>query len=91
MSDPIYMRRKDAARLIERIRIILRGGEQEDDGRLPAPSDEHKLHAIHLVFQDARIPPLELCPGEAHSNPHIDNCGSCAPRWGLVGPEVKIR
>jgi hypothetical protein len=24
------------------------------------------------------------CDGEAHSNPHIDNCGKCAPRWGFV-------
>lgn len=24
------------------------------------------------------------CDGEAHKNPHIDNCMSCAPRWGEV-------
>lgn len=24
------------------------------------------------------------CPGEAHRNPHIDNCGFCAPRWGEI-------
>lgn len=22
------------------------------------------------------------CEGEAHSNPYIDNCMVCAPRWG---------
>lgn len=22
------------------------------------------------------------CPGSAHSNPFIDNCGLCAPAWG---------
>jgi hypothetical protein len=27
---------------------------------------------------------LVPCTGEAHSNPHIDNCSVCAPRWGLV-------
>jgi len=27
------------------------------------------------------------CPGEAHSNPFIDNCGTCAPRWGTI-PEL---
>lgn len=26
----------------------------------------------------------ERCTGEAHSNPHIDNCGQCAPLWGVV-------
>jgi len=24
------------------------------------------------------------CDGGAHSNPHIDNCMKCAPRWGWV-------
>jgi len=24
------------------------------------------------------------CPGEAHSNPFIDNCGICMPGWGEV-------
>ncbi len=24
------------------------------------------------------------CPGEAHSNPYIDNCMLCAPRWGQI-------
>jgi len=26
----------------------------------------------------------EACSGEAHSNPHIDNCNICAPRWGRI-------
>jgi hypothetical protein len=24
------------------------------------------------------------CPGDAHSNPHIDHCGVCMPGWGTV-------
>lgn len=27
---------------------------------------------------------LVPCDGEAHRNPHIDNCLTCAPRWGFV-------
>ena len=27
---------------------------------------------------------LEPCPGEAHTNPFIDNCMICAPRWGEI-------
>lgn len=27
---------------------------------------------------------LVECDGEAHSNPHIDNCLRCAPRWGWI-------
>ena len=28
------------------------------------------------------------CPGDAHKNPHIDNCTICAPAWGVI-PEQK--
>jgi hypothetical protein len=34
----------------------------------------------------------ELCNGEAHSNPNIDNCMKCLGcHWGYVGLKVKIR
>lgn len=26
----------------------------------------------------------EPCTGEAHSNPWIDNCALCAPKWGVM-------
>ena len=33
-----------------------------------------------------RIVDIKLvpCPGEAHSNPWIDHCMLCAPRWGWI-------
>ena len=35
---------------------------------------------------------LEECHGEAHSNPYIDNCGVCMPRWGvIVRPESEVK
>ncbi len=27
---------------------------------------------------------LMECDGEAHSNPYIDHCLRCAPRWGWI-------
>jgi hypothetical protein len=27
---------------------------------------------------------LVPCTGPAHADPHIDNCGMCAPLWGVV-------
>jgi len=27
---------------------------------------------------------VRSCPGAAHTNPHIDNCGTCAPLWGRL-------
>jgi hypothetical protein len=34
------------------------------------------------------IEPLARCRGAAHENPHIDNCMTCAPRWGWTGEKV---
>lgn len=31
---------------------------------------------------------LSECTGEAHSNPHIDHCGMCAPLWGVRTEEL---
>jgi hypothetical protein len=30
----------------------------------------------------------EVCTGEAHSSPHIDNCSLCAPNWGIRAVKV---
>src|SRR5262245_24888686 len=37
---------------------------------------------------------FEACTGAAHSNPNIDHCGVCSPRWGVVmvkDPVIDIR
>ena len=36
------------------------------------------------LYERAKTGRLEPCPGEAHTNPFIDNCALCAPRWGKV-------
>ena len=38
---------------------------------------EHYLHG-----QDISV--VKECTGEAHNNPHIDNCMICMPRWGII-------
>lgn len=35
-------------------------------------------------YQMKKTGRLIPCPGEAHSNPYIDNCMICAPRWGEI-------
>lgn len=32
----------------------------------------------------------DACDGDAHSNPHIDNCGLCAPFWGRRPKSGKV-
>lgn len=71
------MRRKQATAMIDEIRVL---------------ATEASGTAVRLteLLRKYGIPELEACPGEAHSNPHIDNCALCAPRWGWVGPVEKV-
>jgi hypothetical protein len=89
MSDTIYLRRSDAAKLIEKIRELACPGRDGQQARIAVVSKPEV--ALRELLMEAGIPALAPCEGEAHSNAHIDNCLSCAPRWGYVGPEVKIR
>lgn len=74
----VAIKRGDAARLIEEVRRMLLDGAAAVD-------------VARTIEEKFAIPPLTKCTGEAHSNPHIDNCGTCAPRWGAVGPRVVVR
>lgn len=70
------IKRSQAAKLIEDIRRMCANN---------APT-----HHIERMLEDAGIPPLTPCTGEAHRNAFIDNCMQCAPRWGLVGEDVTV-
>lgn len=43
---------------------------------------------LEAAIADALARATEPCCGEAHSNPHIDHCGMCAPFWGCVLPSA---
>jgi hypothetical protein len=88
MSGPIYLRRSEAAKLIERIRELVCPGS---DGHAQIATVEKPEVLLQALFTEAGIVPLERCQGEAHSNAHIDHCLSCAPRWGYVGRKVVVR
>lgn len=50
--------------------------------------DQYK-ETVHITDHRARkdkpkIYDCTVCTGEAHSNPMIDHCGVCMPRWGIV-------
>lgn len=42
------------------------------------------MNGSHFCKKHAQFVTTELipCTGEAHSNPYIDHCMMCAPRWG---------
>jgi len=45
---------------------------------------EKTMRGSHFCKKHAALVTTELvpCTGEAHSNPYIDHCMMCAPRWG---------
>jgi len=42
------------------------------------------------IYRRPKTGRLIPCPGEAHSNPFIDHCGTCMPRWGKVEEEAPL-
>lgn len=75
---PNTLKRSDAARLLTEILIA-------------AARDESKLSTrILTLCSCAGLTLPRKCEGEAHSNPHIDNCHQCAPHWEWIAPEIRI-
>jgi hypothetical protein len=68
---------KQATSIIEDIRMML--------------AERRSPEQIEQLLQHYEIKPIVKCLGEAHSNPHIDSCGSCMPRWGWAGEKVVVK
>ncbi len=54
--------------------------------KLPKTTDlvtELKTGVVYTLAKPEEAGDVK-CPGDAHSNPYIDNCMICAPRWGIV-------
>jgi len=70
--------RSTAASAFDRVRYLLAQG-----------TDPKKIEQI--INDEFQIPIPKKCTGEAHSNPHIDNCGACMQfHWGWSGKRLKI-
>lgn len=89
MTETITMSREAMAELLDKIR--------EDLAARVAPEEiERRLAGARFGYAYNHpgwpaLPPLSVCEGSAHANPHIDNCLSCAPRWGFLGPAAVCR
>lgn len=71
------IRRTVVAKLLDEVRLKLAERVRPED-------------IEEFLSEQYNIDPLQKCTGEAHSNPYIDNCGRCAPRWGWVGDQIKV-
>lgn len=74
------MKRSQAAALIDQLREM-------------AARTDRTYTATELgdLLAQFNVAPLEACTGEAHENPAWhDNCPVCMPRWGFVGPAVRV-
>lgn len=86
LAPEIEMKRSVAAKALDT--IVAAMVSREEYGTV----DDVVLTRIAVALRDAGIhlAAYTACDGEAHANPHIDNCTRCAPRWGVVGPEIKV-
>jgi hypothetical protein len=100
MADEIRVTRKEAAQMIEAVRTILARLAADTHSARPekscAVAQAEALASVCTIMEGkgnvgfpTPIPPLTPCDGEAHGTP-ADHCGVCAPRWGLVGPTVRV-
>ena len=88
----MHITRKQATKLIEALRASLAGNlAQTAKGQDPNVSAMNVYLDLTGELEAMGVPPLVPCDGEAHSNPYIDNCHRCMPRWGLVGESVVVR
>jgi hypothetical protein len=46
--------------------------------------------SLRSLLYEFGIDALTPCDGDAHANPHIDNCHRCAPRWAFTGRDIRI-
>lgn len=79
-KSTVTLTRTNAAAALEELRELLaaNGGTVE-------------CMAIRRILDRAGIPELESCPSLSHENEaHVDHCLTCAPRWGFVGPFIRI-
>ena len=68
-----------AEAILEAVRVAL----AESD------TDREKVYRIEQAFMTAGVPLLRLCEGEVHET-GADGCSLCTPRWGVVGPTVRV-
>lgn len=86
------IKRSDAAAFIEETLSII--ARLQEGGLLRRVSAEDQKTVADILRLSLSIYGLEVprrCTGEAHSNPHVDNCGVCMPRWGWVSTPVRVR
>jgi hypothetical protein len=79
------IKRSDAAKLLDAIRVLV---AQTKSGERTQPNLVSELD-VRLQLLGLQLP--KQCPGDAHSNPHFDNCSLCAPHWGWIFEKTKVR
>lgn len=85
MATVQTLSRKNAAKLIS----DLASAAHRWSGNASMPTSE-----VYALLREAGIVPPKACCGQAHDPDvagQIDNCSLCAPHWGMILAEVKIK
>jgi len=79
--------RTQAAAFIERM-LELELQHNVVEGR---ETDEQLRGQVLGAIRGLGLACASRCHGEAHSNPNIDHCSVCMPRWGVIMTPVRVK
>lgn len=80
------LKRKDAGYLIDKLARELAYAKKST-----TMSKDDTVKLLENVMKEFGIELPTECNGEAHSNPHADNCGVCMPDWGWRVKPTKVK
>jgi len=88
MPNRVELKRSAAASFIQEVLLIV---AKVEEGEIRASRPIDVANRIRTVAASHGLEVPQKCNGEAHSNPHIDNCSVCCPNWGWRESEVKVK
>lgn len=83
--------RVDAAWALNELAHWLARESKKNDEHAGAVDRQELTYVLSSTFDQLGIKLPKQCNGEAHSNPHIDNCSVCMPNWGVVYDAIKVK
>lgn len=81
------LKRKDAANFIQETLLLI---ARLEEGEYSKNTPVEIANRFRTIASSHGLEVPHTCPGDAHSNPHVDNCGICMPNWGWVAKDLKI-
>lgn len=88
------IKRTQAGRILDELALLvaqLEEGSYAKETPLQIANRMRTILTASMSLEGGTIIIPRKCNGEAHSNPHIDNCGVCMPNWGWISSPTKVK